>query len=338
MLLPTLLLATLAAAAPIQQRWASKLEAYDTYHVRYLALGCNKQHDTQFFTDCCHPLKAGVELSTRPEYCAPNATALASASARLAQSSTAALPSASASAADDEDDDVYCSDAAPANSAAPSASAAISTPLNYAPSPVPTTSDAAPTTTAAAASSTTEEAASSSIDNNAAFGIALPSSSASSAAATTSSAEPTTTQAPSSPSPAPESSTTTTTTQEAQTTSSAAPPPPTGGSGGQVYSNAFATFFYQNGNAGACGQVHADSDSVVAIDTSGWWQNTGQVSDLCGKQVLITRVSDGRQVTATIADACPTCNTDNSLDLSVGAFNQIASPEEGMVGITWQFL
>ncbi|WOO83908.1 Papain inhibitor [Vanrija pseudolonga] len=357
MLFSSLLVAAVAAsAAPIaklQQReptgWASKLEPYDTYHVRYVALGCSKQHNTQFFTDCCHPLKNGTDLSSRPSYCTPNATALASASARIAKQSgatTAPLPSAS-----DDADDEYCSDAAPSNSGAPAPSAAVGTPLNApAPSPAPTTSaadaqatpdassssttttEAAPssttTTDAAPSSSPTAEAdsASSAIDNNEAFAAA--------AAPTPSSSSSDKKEAPTQ---APSSSTTTTTDQPQPT--SAAPTQGGGGGGsGQTYGDAYATFFYQNGVAGACGTVHSDSDAIVAIDTNGWWQNTGQVSDLCGRQVRITRVSDGRQVTATIADACPTCDTNNSLDLSVGAFNQIATPAEGMVGITWQFI
>jgi rare lipoprotein A (peptidoglycan hydrolase) len=51
----------------------------------------------------------------------------------------------------------------------------------------------------------------------------------------------------------------------------------------------------------------------------------------CGRQVSITRTSDGRQVTAVVADMCPTCDTDESLDLSQGAFEAIASQEEGKV-------
>jgi hypothetical protein len=31
-------------------------QSYDTYHCRYLALQCQNQHNTQFFSDCCHPL------------------------------------------------------------------------------------------------------------------------------------------------------------------------------------------------------------------------------------------------------------------------------------------
>lgn len=57
----------------------------------------------------------------------------------------------------------------------------------------------------------------------------------------------------------------------------------------------------------------------------------------CGKTVTITRVSNGAQVVAKVADSCPSCPTSTSLDLSVGAFNMIATPEEGMVSFTIVF-
>ncbi|KAK7693516.1 hypothetical protein QCA50_003084 [Cerrena zonata] len=66
--------------------------------------------------------------------------------------------------------------------------------------------------------------------------------------------------------------------------------------------------------------------------------NSGAQSDLCGKQVKITNPANGKSVTVTIADDCPTCTNSNSIDLSVGAFTQIATEEQGMVGITWSFV
>lgn len=69
-----------------------------------------------------------------------------------------------------------------------------------------------------------------------------------------------------------------------------------------------------------------------------WWQaSDGSASANCGRSLTITRASDGATVEATVADLCPTCTTDNSLDLSVGAFTSIASESEGMVEITWQW-
>ena len=51
----------------------------------------------------------------------------------------------------------------------------------------------------------------------------------------------------------------------------------------------------------------------------------------CGRSILITRTDTGKQVTAVVADMCPTCDNDTSLDLSLGAFNAIASESEGLV-------
>lgn len=97
-----------------------------------------------------------------------------------------------------------------------------------------------------------------------------------------------------------------------------------------------ATFFYQNGNPGACGNYNSDSTPLVAIQQA-WWPNFGSVSDLCGKTVTVQRASTGQTVNAVIADVCPTCVSGDSLDLSVGAFNAIASPDEGSVEINWWF-
>ncbi|KAF9507856.1 hypothetical protein BS47DRAFT_1488618 [Hydnum rufescens UP504] len=99
----------------------------------------------------------------------------------------------------------------------------------------------------------------------------------------------------------------------------------------------FATFFYQGGNAGACGTVHSDSDYIVAIDIDRYG-DTGAVSPLCGKKVEITNADTGKSVVATIADVCPTCKNSNSIDLSVSTFLAIASLGEGMVSIKWQFV
>ncbi|KWU44667.1 hypothetical protein RHOSPDRAFT_33746 [Rhodotorula sp. JG-1b] len=58
-----------------------------------------------------------------------------------------------------------------------------------------------------------------------------------------------------------------------------------------------ATFFYQDGNAGACGTTHQDSDRIVALQTEMY----GSGQD-CGRTVTITNTSNGKSVTATVAD------------------------------------
>jgi expansin (peptidoglycan-binding protein) len=117
------------------------------------------------------------------------------------------------------------------------------------------------------------------------------------------------------------------------TTSTSATSTSTGG----VETGGVATFFYQNGVAGACGTVHSDSDLIAAMDQTRYG-NSGEVSALCGQQVEITNTQNGKTVTVTIADDCPTCENANSIDLSVGAFTQIATEEQGEVPITWKLL
>ncbi|GAA95472.1 uncharacterized protein L969DRAFT_58376 [Mixia osmundae IAM 14324] len=87
------------------------------------------------------------------------------------------------------------------------------------------------------------------------------------------------------------------------------------------------TYYYQGGNAGACGAVNSDSAYIVAM-------NSAQFSGSCGKQVTI--YSGGKSVTATVADECPTCGY-GSIDLSTGVFSALADMSAGLIGITWSY-
>ncbi|KAJ3806032.1 RlpA-like double-psi beta-barrel-protein domain-containing protein-containing protein [Lentinula lateritia] len=100
-------------------------------------------------------------------------------------------------------------------------------------------------------------------------------------------------------------------------------------SSGTTYTGGYATYFYQEGVAGACGTVHSDSDLIVAVDEDMY------SSDLCGKTVVITNVASGATVTATVADECPGCATSTSLDLSVAAFEALSDLSVGTFAITW---
>jgi len=53
--------------------WVSgQMEPHDAYHTRYIAAGCQAKHNTQFFDDCCHPMKKGETLEKdRKPYCCP---------------------------------------------------------------------------------------------------------------------------------------------------------------------------------------------------------------------------------------------------------------------------
>ncbi|KAE9409678.1 hypothetical protein BT96DRAFT_913191 [Gymnopus androsaceus JB14] len=92
-----------------------------------------------------------------------------------------------------------------------------------------------------------------------------------------------------------------------------------------VFTGGQATYFYQNGVAGACGNVHSDYDWIVAIGTV-----------YCGKTVTIT--GNGVTKQAMVADDCPTCSGANSLDMSLGLFEQFASLDEGVFPISWSFV
>ncbi|GAA5865426.1 hypothetical protein JCM1840_001571 [Sporobolomyces johnsonii] len=103
------------------------------------------------------------------------------------------------------------------------------------------------------------------------------------------------------------------------------------GSSGTTYTGV-ATFFYQDGVAGACGNVNSDSTPLVALQTAMY--GSGQY---CGKTVEITNTANGKSVTATVQDECPGCSSATSLDLSTGAFDQIGDEATGVLPITWHF-
>jgi len=151
--------------------------------------------------------------------------------------------------------------------------------------------------------------------------------------------QPTTTEAPKPTTEAPAPKPTTEAPAPKPTTEAPAPPPENKAPppSSDVITGGDATFFFQNGVAGACGTVHSDADLIAAID-SRRYGNTGVKSGLCGKQVRITNPANNKSVTVTIADACPTCNNENSIDLSRAAFQAIASFDQGLVGITWSFV
>jgi len=124
------------------------------------------------------------------------------------------------------------------------------------------------------------------------------------------------------------------------TTSKSEPKPTTSAvsnGSGAVNKGGFATWFLQNGVAGACGTVHGEDDLIVAIDQDRYG-DSGEKSKLCGKQVKITNTNNNKSVVATIADDCPSCTNGNSIDLSQGTFQQIATLDEGEVPIDWVFL
>lgn len=86
------------------------------------------------------------------------------------------------------------------------------------------------------------------------------------------------------------------------------------------------TWFDQGGVAGACGQVHLDSDLVAALDAR-TYGDTGAQSTYCGKTIRVTW--QDQSVDVIVADACPTCDNASSVDLSLAAFQALAPLDEG---------
>jgi hypothetical protein len=269
-------------------------------HTRYLALDCKVQHNTTFFDDCCHPLLATENLKDdRKPYCTPDAT----------QSAIAASYTATATATDSADAD--------AETQFYSATASVESVYSSIVAEQATESaSVTATTTSSADLADVTESTSSSI--NAELASAL--------VANNNYAHQTSTSTEVEP-------TSTTTTQAAATTTASS------GGDGSVMTGGFATYFWQGNNAGACGKVNPDDHYGIAIDSHGWWPdyNSGSPSPLCGKEIIITNTNNGRTVKAAVWDVCPTCVSDNSLDLSHGAFDAIASDADGMVPITWQW-
>ncbi|KAJ9100090.1 hypothetical protein QFC19_005770 [Naganishia cerealis] len=300
-----------SVAKPAPTGWATGyLEKYDQYNVRYKALNCSSQHNTTFFEDCCHPLLANETLTIRPAYCTPGQSANATASAVYATETS-------------NNTEVFTEYCEEATSAASAVSSVIATATESI-SQVTLTSNSstatlvvqiAPSSTAeAVVSSTSEWTAPSSTEQ-----AAEPTSEVyvAKAAVSTSSVY----VAP-----------TTTSTYEAPAATTAA------STGGDVKTGGHATYYYQGGNAGACGWYKSDSDKIIAINGAGYWQNTGSASSDCGRWITITNTNNGKTTTAMVADVCPSCtDSTNSLDLSVGAFQDIASLDDGQVPIKWSF-
>lgn len=330
--------ASIDVAAPAG--WASGyLEDYETFRVRYIAVGCDYHvgqpagsSKAEYYETCCHPILANQTLAeVRPAYCLPSDSVSAEIQSIVATatwvkeaavtefvgaaSSVAAGVANITSAAGENLSSVTYTDAketatlavltgsdAPAATAAPAAASSS-------------------TQEAVASSSSTEEAASSTYE--------APASTSSTYEAPTSTSvyvapTPTSTYVAPTTSEAPAPAATTAETQNTAST------------GGDVHYGQ-ATFFYQNGVSGACGQVNSDSTPLVALPAKFWNYNGGsQPSQYCGQYIQVTR--GDRTVNALVADLCPTCVGADSIDLSSGAFNQIASPDEGSVSISWKFI
>ncbi|KAG7580148.1 hypothetical protein FFLO_00119 [Filobasidium floriforme] len=324
--------ASIDVAAPAG--WASGyLEDYETFRVRYIAVGCDYHvgqpagsSKAEYYETCCHPILANQTLAeVRPAYCLPSDSVSAEIESIVATatwvkeaavtefvgaaSSVAAGVANITSAAGENLSSVTYTDAKE------TATLAV---LTGSDAPAATASSS--TQEAVASSSSTEEAASSTYE--------APASTSSTYEAPTSTSvyvapTPTSTYVAPTTSEAPAPAATTAETQNTAST------------GGDVHYGE-ATYFLQNGNPGACGQYNSDSTPLVALPAQYWNNGGSSPSSHCGSYIQVTR--GDRSVNAVVADLCPSCVGADSIDLSVGAFNQIASESEGMVSISWKFI
>jgi len=91
-----------------------------------------------------------------------------------------------------------------------------------------------------------------------------------------------------------------------------------------------ATYFYQGGNPGNCGQYHSDSDYLVALQTS-----TYAGGSHCGQYITVSY--GGKSIKALVADSCPSCGSSSDIDLSVAAFQALGSLSQGVLSVKWSF-
>ncbi|PIL34250.1 hypothetical protein GSI_03961 [Ganoderma sinense ZZ0214-1] len=90
-----------------------------------------------------------------------------------------------------------------------------------------------------------------------------------------------------------------------------------------------ATWYTPNGGLGACGAPSQNSDLVVALSAD---QYAGGSN--CWRHIGVHY--QGQFVDATVVDLCPGCAS-GSIDLSTGAFEQLAPLSVGRLQVSWDF-
>lgn len=108
-----------------------------------------------------------------------------------------------------------------------------------------------------------------------------------------------------------------------------------------------ATWFYVGNpdqgppQPGACGQIHKDTDFVVAIaygtfDTYPGSNGDPNANPICGQNIEANY--NGKCVVVTVVDRCASCPDKNAIDLSPSAFSVLASQDVGLLeGVTWAY-
>ncbi|KAK8858920.1 hypothetical protein IAR55_003151 [Kwoniella newhampshirensis] len=87
---------------------------------------------------------------------------------------------------------------------------------------------------------------------------------------------------------------------------------------------------------GACGWNNVDSDYIVAVNSAQYGLNG--YGGNCGQSLIITNTDNGKSVTASVADECPTCSW-GSLDLSPSLFAALTdgNMDLGVFPISWHY-
>jgi hypothetical protein len=114
---------------------------------------------------------------------------------------------------------------------------------------------------------------------------------------------------------------------------SSSPAPGGGGGSGEVYEGEIT--YYAVG-LGACGEDDSGADqtkNIVAISSSIMTGSNGDPS--CGRTITIE--SNGKSVTATVRDKCPSCER-GSIDVSEKVYLELwGSLDTGRMPVKWQF-
>jgi len=103
---------------------------------------------------------------------------------------------------------------------------------------------------------------------------------------------------------------------------------------GDVAYSALMYWGKQNGQAGACGEVHADDQPLVGLQTSMFGAG-GE----CGKFVEIRNTANNRTVTAPVYDSCKGCADSNDLVSSIATFQGLEDDlDVGVLDVVWTFV
>ncbi|KAK4641598.1 hypothetical protein QC761_500460 [Podospora bellae-mahoneyi] len=90
---------------------------------------------------------------------------------------------------------------------------------------------------------------------------------------------------------------------------------------------------------GACGQLHQDSEFVVALSRTDFNTQTpgGNPNNNLSAVAASAPAFEGKSVEVAVVDRCPACSA-GSLDLSPAAFSQLAYLGRGRIQGSWVWL